>query len=74
MSTSCSLKSVRISIPDCDWKLQLILLLVTAKTIPFDTITPKPAGVAQQNRRDAAQDGNRVNLGEGQQVKKGGCC
>ncbi|AAW46780.1 GTPase, putative [Cryptococcus deneoformans JEC21] len=45
-----------------------------AKTIPFDTIIPKPAGVAQQNRRDAAQDGNRVNLGEGQQVKKGGCC
>ncbi|KAE8542824.1 hypothetical protein D1P53_000887 [Cryptococcus gattii VGV] len=45
-----------------------------AKTIPFDTITAKPAGGAQQNRRDAAQDGNRVNLGEGQQAKRGGCC
>ncbi|WVQ82667.1 hypothetical protein IAT38_004799 [Cryptococcus sp. DSM 104549] len=46
-----------------------------AKTIPFDTITPKPAAQQQGSRRDgAAQEGGRVNLGEGQQAKKGGCC
>ncbi|ODN90167.1 rab family protein [Cryptococcus wingfieldii CBS 7118] len=47
-----------------------------AQTIPFDS-APKPAAGAQQNaRRDGAnaQEGGRVNLGEGQQAKKGGCC
>ncbi|TYJ54814.1 hypothetical protein B9479_004485 [Cryptococcus floricola] len=47
-----------------------------AQTIPFDS-APKPVAGAQQNaRRDGAnaQEGGRVNLGEGQQAKKGGCC
>ncbi|KAK8866130.1 hypothetical protein IAR55_001281 [Kwoniella newhampshirensis] len=47
-----------------------------AKTIPFDTITPKTAAGAQQpGRRNAnGQESGRVSLGEGQQAKKGGCC
>ncbi|WVQ77046.1 hypothetical protein IAR50_006725 [Cryptococcus sp. DSM 104548] len=47
-----------------------------AQTIPFDS-APKSAAGAQQNaRRDGASapEGGRVNLGEGQQAKKGGCC
>jgi GTPase SAR1 family protein len=48
-----------------------------AKTIPLDVISPKPA--QGQARRSAGgngqgQDGANVNLGEGQQAKKGGCC
>lgn len=48
-----------------------------AKTIPLDSIAPKPAAGAQQGRRSAANaaaDQNRVDLGEGAQAKKGGCC
>nr|XP_031858780.1 uncharacterized protein CI109_005876 [Kwoniella shandongensis]KAA5525852.1 hypothetical protein CI109_005876 [Kwoniella shandongensis] len=47
-----------------------------AKTIPFDTIAPKPAAGAQQpGRRNAnGQEGGRVSLGADQQAKKGGCC
>ncbi|WVW82536.1 hypothetical protein I302_104547 [Kwoniella bestiolae CBS 10118] len=47
-----------------------------AKTIPFDTISPKPTTSQSANRRSGANNGenNNVNLGEGQQAKKGGCC
>lgn len=49
-----------------------------AKTIPLDSIAPKPAAGAQQGRRSAANaaagDQARVDLGEGAQAKKGGCC
>ncbi|WVR06077.1 hypothetical protein IAU60_003105 [Kwoniella sp. DSM 27419] len=48
-----------------------------AKTIPFDTIAPKPAAAQAGGRRSAGaagDNGNNVNLGEGQQAKKGGCC
>ncbi|WRT64358.1 uncharacterized protein IL334_001290 [Kwoniella shivajii] len=46
-----------------------------AKTIPFDTITPEPATAQTGNRRSAGNhENNNVNLGEGQQAKKGGCC
>ncbi|WVN89134.1 uncharacterized protein L203_104350 [Cryptococcus depauperatus CBS 7841] len=41
-----------------------------AKTIPFDTVVPKPASGTQQSRRDNAQDAGRVDLGEEQQDKK----
>lgn len=74
MSTNCSLKSVCILFLIKTGSVNSYDILITAKTIPFDTITAKPAGGPQQNRRDAAQDGNRVNLGEGQQAKRGGCC
>jgi len=43
-----------------------------AKTIPLDTIAPKaPAG---NKRTPAGQQPERVELNEGQQAKKGGCC
>ncbi|OCF37673.1 rab family protein [Kwoniella heveanensis CBS 569] len=47
-----------------------------AKTIPFDTITPKPATTQGGNRRNAGANENagNVSLGDGQQAKKGGCC
>ncbi|WVO16858.1 hypothetical protein L204_104544 [Cryptococcus depauperatus] len=45
-----------------------------AKTIPFDTVVPKPASGTQQSRRDNAQDAGRVDLGEEQQDKKSKCC
>lgn len=49
-----------------------------AKTIPLDSIAPKPAAGAAQGRRSAANaaagDQARVDLGEGAQAKKGGCC
>lgn len=49
-----------------------------AKTIPLDSIAPKPAAGAAQGRRSAANaaagDAARVDLGEGAQAKKGGCC
>ncbi|RSH88308.1 uncharacterized protein EHS24_000844 [Apiotrichum porosum] len=49
-----------------------------AKTIPLDTITPKPAAGGAQNRRSAANaaagDASAVNLGDGAAAKKGGCC
>ncbi|WVQ97638.1 hypothetical protein IAU59_004752 [Kwoniella sp. CBS 9459] len=47
-----------------------------AKTIPFDTITPKPATTQAGNRRNAGANENagNVTLGDGQQAKKGGCC
>jgi small GTP-binding protein len=49
-----------------------------AKTIPLDTIAPKPAAGGAQGRRSAANaaagENARVDLGEGQAAKKGGCC
>ncbi|WWC86480.1 uncharacterized protein L201_001357 [Kwoniella dendrophila CBS 6074] len=46
-----------------------------AKTIPFDTITPKPAANQTGNRRSAGNtENNNVNLGDGQQAKRSGCC
>ncbi|GMK57736.1 hypothetical protein CspeluHIS016_0405700 [Cutaneotrichosporon spelunceum] len=49
-----------------------------AKTIPLDTIAPKPATGGAQGRRSAANaaagENARVDLGEGQAAKKGGCC
>ncbi|WWC58819.1 uncharacterized protein I303_101363 [Kwoniella dejecticola CBS 10117] len=46
-----------------------------AKTIPFDTISPKPTTAQSGNRRSAnTNENNNVNLGENQQAKKGGCC
>lgn len=45
-----------------------------AKTIPIEAAQPKPAaGAAAGNRRSGAGQ-EQVNLGEGQQGKKGGCC
>lgn len=46
-----------------------------AKTIPLDTIAPKPtpAGRRSGSATTAQPEGN-VNLGDGQQAKKGGCC
>lgn len=44
-----------------------------AKTIPLDAATPKPAGNASRNA-GAAQPQERVNLDQGAQAKKGGCC
>ncbi|CAK9785041.1 ras-domain-containing protein [Cutaneotrichosporon oleaginosum] len=49
-----------------------------AKTIPLDTIAPKPAAGGAQGRRSAANaaagENARVDLGEGQAAKRGGCC
>ncbi|BEJ17643.1 hypothetical protein CspHIS471_0610440 [Cutaneotrichosporon sp. HIS471] len=49
-----------------------------AKAIPLDTIAPKPAAGSAQGRRSAANaaagENARVDLGEGQAAKKGGCC
>jgi len=44
-----------------------------AKTIPLDAASPKPAGNASRNA-GAAQPQERVNLDQGAQAKKGGCC
>ncbi|KAK1925466.1 ras family-domain-containing protein [Papiliotrema laurentii] len=46
-----------------------------AKTIPIESAAPKPAagaGAAGARRQGGGQD--QVNLGEGQQAKRGGCC
>jgi len=43
-----------------------------AKAIPLDTIAPKPA--AGNKRAPASGQQERVELNEGQQAKKGGCC
>ncbi|OCF74021.1 rab family protein [Kwoniella mangroviensis CBS 8886] len=49
-----------------------------AKTIPFDTIVPKSTTNTSGSRRSGNNNdngsNNNVNLGEGQQAKKGGCC
>jgi len=46
-----------------------------AKTIPIDTIAPKPVPAGRRSgAANAAQTDGNVNLGEGSQAKKGGCC
>ncbi|ORY29353.1 putative GTPase [Naematelia encephala] len=49
-----------------------------AKTIPMESLAPKPAqGAAAAGGRGGRQEqgrGENVQLGEGQQAKKGGCC
>ncbi|TXT15935.1 hypothetical protein VHUM_00438 [Vanrija humicola] len=49
-----------------------------AKTIPLDSIAPKPAAGGAQGRRSAANaaagDAARVELGGDAAAKKGGCC
>lgn len=48
-----------------------------AKAIPLDAIAPKPvAGATRRSAGNAqqSQESAQVNLGEGQQAKKGGCC
>ncbi|WWC66179.1 uncharacterized protein I206_100080 [Kwoniella pini CBS 10737] len=47
-----------------------------AKTIPFDTISPKPTTTSSGNNRRSTNnnENNNVNLGDNQQAKKGGCC
>lgn len=49
-----------------------------AKTIPLDSIAPKPAAGGAQGRRSAANaaagDAARVELGGETAAKKGGCC
>ncbi|WOO76710.1 Vacuolar protein sorting-associated protein 21 [Vanrija pseudolonga] len=49
-----------------------------AKTIPLDSIAPKPAAGGAQGRRSAANaaagDAARVELGGEATAKKGGCC
>lgn len=44
-----------------------------AKTIPLDSIAPKPAAPAGRRSAANAAAENRVDLGEGA-AKKGGCC
>lgn len=44
-----------------------------AKTIPLDAASPKPAANTSRNA-GAAQTPERVNLDQGAQAKKGGCC
>jgi len=46
-----------------------------AKTIPLDTLTPKPTPAGRRSGTAPAANGEgNVSLGEGQQAKKGGCC